>query len=137
MEVDAKKEELEQVMKFVSHKLKKVSCPERVKNQLLLAVEEIFVNIAAYAYKPESGRAAVRCRVRKKPPQIIISFTDQGRPYNPLSVEDPDTSLTAEERAVGGLGVFLVKKTMDAIAYEYRNGENILTIKKYIEKDEK
>jgi anti-sigma regulatory factor (Ser/Thr protein kinase) len=98
--------------------------------QIELAVEEIFVNIAKYAYSPEVGRAKVRVELEQDPLKVIITFIDQGMPYDPLAKDDPDTTLSAEERQIGGLGVYMVKKTMDDITYEYKNGQNILTIKK-------
>ena len=79
----------------------------------------------------KTGTATVEVSSKDgKPAQVIISFSDHGVPYNPLAKDDPDVTLSAEERQIGGLGIFLVKKTMDDISYEYRDGKNILTIKK-------
>lgn len=88
------------------------------------------MNIASYAYAPEKGRATVRVEVAQDPVTVTITFLDHGMPYDPLAKEDPDVALPAQERGIGGLGVFLVKKTMDDVTYEYKDGQNILRIKK-------
>ena len=100
---------------------------------LSLAIEEIFVNIASYAYAPGTGNATVRRSLKSEPgqpPAIVLDFIDKGTPYNPLLKEDPDITAPLEDRPVGGLGIFLVKKNVDDITYEYRDGKNILTIQK-------
>ena len=98
--------------------------------QIDLAVEEVFVNIAKYAYHPDKGRATVRVEVSDDPVQVRITFLDHGKPYDPLAKEDPDVTLSADERPVGGLGVFMVKQSMDDVTYEYKDGTNILTLTK-------
>jgi len=128
----AKTENLKKVIDFVSSELEIHSCPLRAKFQIELAVEEIFVNIANYAYRPEVGEATVRCSVEGEPLQATAQFFDRGKEYNPLSREAPDTSLPLEDREIGGLGILLVKKNIDTIDYEYREGKNILTIKKKV-----
>lgn len=130
MSLPAKAENLQTVIDFVTDELESFACPLKARLQIELAVEEIFVNIARYAYRPEVGEATVRCAVDKEPLQVVIQFLDQGKPYNPLTKKDADTSLPAEEREIGGLGILLVKKSMDSIDYEYQDGKNILTIKK-------
>lgn len=130
MTLPAKTENLQAVIDFVTGEMDSSDCPLKARMQIELAVEEIFVNIAHYAYRPEVGEATVRCAVDKEPPQVVIQFLDRGKPYNPLAKKDADTSLPAEEREIGGLGILLVKKSMDSIDYEYRDGKNILTIKK-------
>ena len=101
----------------------------KAQMQIDIAIDELFGNIANYAYNPEIGSATVRVEVTEEP-TVIITFIDHGVPYNPLEKTDPDTSLSAEEREIGGLGIFMVKKSMDHISYEYKNGQNILRIKK-------
>lgn len=123
-------ENLNNVLDFVNTELEKNDCPPKVCMQVEIAVEEIFVNIAHYAYNPETGHATVRCEVDSEASTVIIEFLDSGAPYNPLVKADPDTTLSAEERGIGGLGIFMVKKSMDSVEYEYKNGKNILTIKK-------
>ena len=98
--------------------------------QIDLAIEEIFVNIAHYAYAPEKGDATVCVELTEKPRSTRITFIDRGKPYDPLAAADPDVSAPAADRRIGGLGVFLVKKTMDDVQYAYRDGQNILTIRK-------
>ncbi len=100
--------------------------------QLAIAVEELYVNIAHYAYGDEEGKATIKIGFDGEPMQVTIRFIDEGVPYNPLEKQDPDTSLSAEERDIGGLGIFMVKKSMDSMEYEYQDGKNILTIQKVI-----
>ena len=95
-----------------------------------IAIDELFGNIAYYAYNPEIGIVTVRVEVTDNPLAVVIKFIDNGIPYDPLAKADPDTTLSVEERDVGGLGIYMVKKTMDDISYEYRDGQNILRIKK-------
>jgi len=102
----------------------------KAQAQIDIAIDELFGNIAQYAYNPETGPATVRVEVQEDPMAVIITFIDHGVPYDPLKNEDPDITLSAEERKIGGLGIFMVKKTMDEISYQYKNGQNILTIKK-------
>lgn len=128
----AQVEQLEAVQTFIVDQLKDHPCPERVLLQLEVAVEEIFVNIASYAYPAQGGEAVIRCTVEPDPLQISIQFEDGGKPFNPLEREDPDITLSAEERRIGGLGLLMVKKSMDDIHYEYKDGKNILTIQKQI-----
>ena len=126
-------EQLEAVRSFLNEQLAPYHCADRVRFQLEVAVEEIFVNIAHYAYCPDQkGTATVSCCVGGDPLQVTIQFEDQGKPFNPLRKEDADITLPAEERQIGGLGILMVKKSMDAVDYTYENGKNILTIKKSI-----
>lgn len=126
----AKLDQLEPVQKFVLDQLRGFPYTERTRAQLDVAVEEIFVNIARYAYHPEAGEASVRCEAGGDPFQIVVGFADRGRPFNPLDREDPDVTLDAEARQLGGLGILMAKKLMDDIQYEYRDGKNILTLRK-------
>ena len=95
-----------------------------------MAVEELFVNIASYAYAPDTGTAEIGVDVSGGVAET--TFADSGIPYNPLKKKDPDVALSAEEREIGGLGIFMVKKTMDEMRYCYRDGQNLLTIRKKI-----
>ena len=128
--LEAKVENLDEVLEFVDKELEAHDCSMKIQTQLDVAVEELFVNIAHYAYKPETGSATVRLEILENPLSIVITFIDNGKPYDPLAREDPDVTLSAEERQIGGLGIYLVKKTMDDVKYEYKDGKNILTIKK-------
>lgn len=123
-------ENIETVTDFVNEQLEALDCPMKAQMQIDIAIDELFSNIAQYAYNPDVGDATVRVEVVNDPLSVIITFIDGGVPYDPLSAADPDTTLAAEERALGGLGVFMVKKSMDEIAYRYEDGKNILSIKK-------
>ena len=129
--VEAAVENLPTVQAYIEERLEAADCPMKAQMQISLAAEEIFVNIANYAYNPGKGKAIVRVEVSSEP-AVIITFMDNGKPYDPLAKEDPDITLSAEERAIGGLGIFLTKKTMDDVSYEYKNGQNILKLKKNI-----
>lgn len=128
--VEALVSNIPEVTEFVDAELELLDCPLRAQMQIDVAIDEIFANIASYAYNPETGPATVRVEVQEEPLAVILTFIDNGVPFDPLAAEDPDITLSAEERGTGGLGIFMVKKTMDAINYEYRDGQNILTIKK-------
>ena len=128
--VKAKTDQLDTVTDFVEEKLAPYDCPMRTMLQLRLAIEEIFVNIASYAYSPAEGEAEVRCAVLEDPLRVVIQFLDGGRPFDPLAREDADTSEEALMSREGGLGILLVKKTMDDVQYSYEGGKNILTIMK-------
>lgn len=127
-------DQLEPVQKFVLEQLKEYSYSERVRAQLDVAVEEIFVNIAHYAYPPDQpGWARIRCHVDQPPPRITIQFMDRGVPFNPLKKKDADITLSAEQRQIGGLGILMVKRSMDQVHYAYEDGQNILTLVKNLE----
>lgn len=128
--IDARVENIEKVTAFVDEQLEILGCSAKTQMQIDIAIDELFGNIAHYAYHPGSGPATVRVEVQEAPFSVVITFIDHGIPYDPLEKEDPDISLSAEERPIGGLGIYMVKKSMDDITYEYRNGQNILRIKK-------
>ena len=125
-------EHIETVTDFVNEQLEALDCPMKAMMQIDIAIDELFGNIAHYAYNPEVGSATVRVEVAEEPLSVIITFIDNGVPFDPLATEDPDVTLSVEERGVGGLGVYMVKKSMDEITYTYKNGQNILTIKKHL-----
>lgn len=116
----------EEVRKFLSDQ----NCGEDLLTTILIAVEEIYINIAHYAYGGKTGEAVVQMELDTDPELIRMVFRDRGIPYNPLEKEDPDITLGAEERPIGGLGIFMVKESMDRIDYRYEDGQNILTIEK-------
>lgn len=128
--IPATVENIEKVTEFVNSQLEEINCPIKAKMQIDIAIDELFGNIAHYAYNPETGPATVRVEVTEAPISVIVTFIDHGIPYDPLKKDDPDVTLPAEERAIGGLGIFMVKKTMDEITYEYKDGQNILSIRK-------
>ena len=125
-------ENFDTVTDFVNEQLEAYDCPMKAQMQIDIAIDELFGNIAHYAYNPETGDATVRVEVVEDPMAVVITFIDKGIPYDPLKQADPNTSLSAEDREIGGLGIFMVKKTMDDITYEYKDGQNILKIKKKI-----
>lgn len=130
--VDATIENVAAVTAFVDEQLDQLDCPMKTQYQVDVAIDELFGNIAHYAYNPEIGAATVRVEVTENPLAVMITFIDNGVPYDPLAKEDPDITLSAEERGIGGLGIYMVKKSMDDVSYEYRDGKNILRIKKNI-----
>ncbi|MCD7867644.1 MAG: ATP-binding protein [Clostridiales bacterium] len=132
LSVDAVVENIETVTDFVNKYLKEYGCPMKAQMQIDIAIDELFGNIAHYAYQPETGLATVRVEVVEEPLTVIITFIDRGVPYDPLKAEDPDTTLSADDRNFGGLGIYTVKKIMDDVSYEYRDGRNILRIRKKI-----
>ncbi len=129
--IDAKIENLPSVTEFVIQALEEKNCPMKIIMQMELVIEELFVNIANYAYSPQVGTAVVCRDFEENPNALNLIFIDSGKPYNPLQHEDPDITLKAEDRDIGGLGIFLVKKNVDEISYKYEDGKNILTIKKF------
>ena len=131
--IDAKTENLYAALEFVAGELEAADCPMKLQTPIGIAVEEVFVNIALYAYKPEVGGVVIRVAVGD---EVLIEFEDKGVPYNPLEKIDPDVTAALEEREVGGLGVFMVKKIMDSVKYEYKDGKNILTISKKCSQEE-
>ena len=128
--IEATRENLPKVISFVNEHLEAADCNMRTQIQIDIAVEELFINIASYAYDPEIGTAVVQVTVTDEPLSVEITFIDNGRQYDPLAKEDPDITLPINKRKKGGLGIFMVKKSMDDIHYEYADGKNILTIKK-------
>lgn len=118
------------VTDFVDEQLEALDCPVKAQMQIDIAIDELFGNIAHYAYHPEVGNATVRVEVTEEPLAVIVTFIDRGVPYDPLNAAEPDITLSAEDRQLGGLGIYMVKKSMDEISYEYKDGKNILSIKK-------
>ena len=130
--IEAKPENTDEVIAFIDEQLEEYGCGMREQMAIDVAADELFVSIANYAYSPETGYATVLVDVLKEPLTVEITFIDDGKQYDPLTNEHPDTSLPLEERPIGGLGILIVKKTMDVVNYEYKDGKNILTIKKHI-----
>lgn len=128
--VDAVLESIPVITDFVDGQLEQYGCPMKAQVQIDIAIDELFSNIVHYAYHPGVGPATVRVEVVEDPLSVVITFIDQGVPYDPLSKADPDVTLSAEEREIGGLGIYIVKKNMNEITYEYKDGRNILKIRK-------
>ena len=128
--VDATIKNIETVTDFINETLESYDCPMKAMTQIDIAIDELFGNIANYAYHPKVGPATVRIEVIDDPLAVVITFVDNGIPFDPLAKADPNTAQSADERAIGGLGIYLVKKSMDEISYEYKDGKNILKIRK-------
>ena len=128
--VEADRKNLLEVQTFIDEQLEEVGCPMLTQTAIDIAVEELFVNIANYAYDQGKGVAVVQVSVHDDPLSVEITFIDNGKQYDPLAKPDPDTTLSVKERKKGGLGIFMVKKSMDNVQYEYKDGKNILTISK-------
>ena len=135
IEIEAKVENLTQVLSFVDEVLEQMGCSMKEQMKIDLAVEEIYVNIASYAYGEKTGMAEIcldYADSSEKGKWIRITLSDSGIPYDPLKKPDPDVTLSAEEGVPGGLGIFMVKNTMDDMVYKYEDGFNILTLVKDI-----
>jgi len=128
--VAAAVENIGAVTDFVNEQLEQCACPLKAQTQIDVAIDEIFSNIAYYAYAPSAGDVTVRAECGEARPQFTLTFTDSGRPFDPLQKPDPDVAASAEERSVGGLGIYIVKKSMDEVNYARADGKNILTLKK-------
>ena len=128
--IDAVIENIETVTEFVNAQLNALGCPMKAQIQIDVAIDELFGNIAHYAYGHGRGKATVRIAFDDQSHTVTLTFIDNGTPFDPLKREDPDTTLSAKERSIGGLGIFLVKKTMDHMEYRYQDGQNILMIMK-------
>ncbi len=120
------------VTAFVDEQLEALDCPMKAQIQIDVAIDELFGNIAHYAYAPQTGDATVRFDFDAPTRTVSVSFSDSGVPFDPLAKDDPDITASAQERPIGGLGIFLVRKTMDGVTYENKNGRNVLTIYKRI-----
>ena len=128
--VEAIVEQIETVTEFVNAELEKLDCPMKARIQLDIAIDEIVSNIAYYAYGEKTGSVTVRIEALQEENGVQLMFLDSGVPYDPLTRQDPDISAEIEERKEGGFGIFLVRKTMDDMKYEYKDGQNCLTIRK-------
>ena len=127
----AQTERLPEVLAFVEEQLEEAGCPMKAQMQISVATEEVYVNIASYAYAPGSGMATIRLELTQEP-AVVLTFIDSGIAFNPLEKEDPNVNLPAEERQIGGLGIFMTKKTMDEVRYERAGDRNVLTLFKRI-----
>ena len=128
----AVQENIPAVIDFVNRELESLGCSMKIQSQIDIAIDEICSNIANYGYEGGSGVVDVRIETEHEPHAVTIAFADSGTPFNPLERGDPNVTLKARERKIGGLGIFMVKKSMDDVRYEYREGRNILTIRKML-----
>jgi anti-sigma regulatory factor (Ser/Thr protein kinase) len=132
MILDSKRELLDDVLLWMDEMIEKYDCPRRTFVQLHVCVEELYVNICNYAYDGNIGKVKLIADVKTDTgkPVFEMTFIDQGKPFNLLEHPDPDITLSGEERNIGGLGIYMVKKRMDEVLYEYKDSSNIVTIKK-------
>ena len=128
----ANTEALPDILGFVEETLESYGCPLKIQMALCVAIEEVFVNIAHYAYDGGEGHVSLGIAFDASESTVTFRMTDKGIPFDPLKKPDPDITLSAEDRDIGGLGIFIAKKTMDCVTYAYENGENILTMIKRI-----
>ena len=129
---DATTANLSEVFLFIDEWLESLDCGLKAQTQLDLAVDELFTNIASYAYAPGSGQATIRLDFDDVSRMASITFIDSGVPYDPVKKPDPDVTLSVEEREIGGLGIYMAKKSTDRMEYRRENDRNILTIYKRI-----
>jgi anti-sigma regulatory factor (Ser/Thr protein kinase) len=130
--VEAKVPNITAITAFIDEELEKAGCSMKAQMQLDIAADEIFANVSMYAYAPETGDVTVGLEIDGETKTATMQFRDRGIPFDPTKAEEPDVTLPAEKRRIGGLGIFMVKKSMDSVNYEYRDGQNILTITKKI-----
>ena len=128
--IDAKIENVDKVIEFINQELDSFACTSKIKTEIDVAVDEIFANISNYAYNPNVGDTTIQIEKVNDSSAVVITFIDKGVPFDPLIKKDPNVTLSAEERQIGGLGIYIVKKTMDKVDYEYKNNQNILRITK-------
>ena len=131
--VEARLDKLDEVQAFVDEELEKNNCPAKARYQIAVAVEEIFVNIASYAYAPEDGTADISISFGGELVTAEIVFSDRGKPFDPTAKEDADTSPDALLEREGGLGILMTKKLMDDVTYSRVDGKNVLTVRKILE----
>lgn len=115
---------------FINARLEALDCPFKAQAQMDVALDEILSNVALYAYGSGSGEFTLRFEWDRDRRTARVTVIDAGRPFNPLEQQAPDVTLPIEERTVGGLGIHIVRKTMDAVRYARQNGKNLLTLEK-------
>ena len=128
----AKTEVLDDVMGFVEETLESYECPMKIQMAVSVAIEEVFVNVARYAYGDGEGDVTLGIGFDEENRKVTFQMTDSGIAFNPLEKPDPDITLAAEDREIGGLGIFITKKTMDEVIYNYENSKNVLIMIKNI-----
>ena len=136
--IDATKDNLAAVFTFLQNALTECGAPKKLIRQIKLCVEEMYINIASYAYAPNVGKARIVFDTSgvpggETPLRAVITFIDSGKPYDPLAKEDPDLQLDLDDTPIGGLGIYIVKETMDDVGYERRDGQNIFRMEKVID----
>ncbi|MBR0461301.1 MAG: ATP-binding protein [Erysipelotrichaceae bacterium] len=133
MILDAVIENITPLTDAVNEELEKLNCSLRAQNQIDIVIDEVFANIASYAYGDKTGKAIVRLEHDQENNDIILIFIDEGMPFDPLKNEDPDVTLGYDKREIGGLGVFIVKKLMNKAEYRFADKKNILILRKNLD----
>ncbi len=128
--VEAKDENLYPVLEFAKEFLEEQGCSVKIQMLFEVCMEEWFINVAHYAYPDQTGPVEVQIKLDEETVELV--FTDSGIPFDPLEKEDPDVTLSTEEREIGGLGIYLIKKKMDEVSYRYENQKNIFMFRKKI-----
>lgn len=132
LSVDADIKSLSIVMEALESELDSCGCPLKISSKIGVCLEELFVNIADYAYDFSGGKCIIRIYTKNTESNgtVRIELEDWGKPFDPFSKEDPDITLSAEERGIGGLGIFMVKKIMDRVWYRRENDKNLVILEK-------
>ncbi|MDP3443328.1 MAG: ATP-binding protein [Ignavibacteria bacterium] len=130
LELIADRDNFYQFINFIENYIAKIGIQKEDATNILLASEEIIINIISYAYENEKG--TIKIDLSNDKGRINLNFTDYGKPFNPLKINETDISLPLEKRGEGGYGILIVKKIMDSVHYEYRDGKNVLTVTKHI-----
>ena len=128
--IEAVVDNLDAVNSFVHKSIEQFKVSKRTLMQIDLIVEEIFVNVASYAYAPNTGSVKILIEAKEESHTVSLTFIDSGVPYNPLEKSDPDINLSVDDRQIGGLGIFLTKNLVDEISYKFVDGQNILQLTK-------
>ena len=132
--VPARVDSITQITAFIEAEMDAFGCTGSDRTQIDIAVDELFANIALYAYPDKEGEATVRLTTDRRRADVTLTFIDSGIPFDPLAKKDPDVTLPAKDRKIGGLGIYIVKNSMDDVSYEYKDGHNILTIRKTVDR---
>ncbi|MCR5685361.1 MAG: ATP-binding protein [Lachnospiraceae bacterium] len=130
LKVIANLDNLDDVLGFIDSLLEKAGCSPKVQAQMDIAVEEMYVNIVHYAYEGKTGEAQISAQYDEETDEFTVELKDSGIPFDPVAKPDPDVTLSAEERRIGGLGIYMVKKSMDRMTYRREDGYNVLTLVK-------
>jgi len=130
--VEASMEYLDKVMSGIEAFLEACDCPMKIAMKILLCVEELYTNVVNYAYDSPGGNCTIELKSLSEETEhgVTICMRDHGMPFDPFAKDDPDITLSAEEREIGGLGIYMVKTIMDTMSYEYKQQENIVTMTK-------
>lgn len=130
--LDATIENVETITGLIDEKLEEAGASMKAEMQINIVIDEIFSNIAKYGYASGKGDATVTLDILQDPLRAEITFINSGEPYDPLAQEDPDIHAALDDRPMGGLGILIIKKTMDDVSYEFKDKQNILTVVKAI-----